>query len=429
MRVRKSGVLPAVSSSAPPLAIDFGASSLKVLQVGGGDQFRVIAASCLETPDEIAGDSAARLRFQIEALPKIIRKGGFTTKRAAFLLPATNMFCKHMRLQLSDGVDAKAMIAATLPSQIGCAYETLVCRHHEIAGVGKSGKTEIICMAASRDLVGRLMAALKVAKLEPVGVHSPFHAVLRAFDSVSRRESDMHEATMYIDLGYAATNIMVANGRDLVFARTVDIGGMHLDTTITSQVNADLEQARQMRWKIPALPNVSSEHNEKSSTVEGGSGLAMLQAAIARESSGELVSGKAAPATSAVAEETNRREGGRMPGLSDQIAPAVSAPQFPPGVDLSESLEILTDEVAMCMRYHKALFPNIPIDRGVLLGGESKQVWMCQALARGLRLSLQVGDPLSGLDRADAKLKGVDLGKAQPGWVPVLGACLSPTDL
>ncbi len=427
MRVKKVTSLPSVSAGPPPIAIDFGANSLKILQISAGDNPRVIAASCLDTPDEIAGDPAARLRFQIGALPKMIRKGGFSTKRAVFVLPANNMFCKHMRLQLGEGVDAESMIAATLPSQIGCAYETLVCRHHEIPGSNKSGKTEIICMAASRDLVGRLMAALKNAKLEPVGVHSPFHTVLRAFDQIKRRESDASLSTMYIDIGYDGTNVMIANGKDLVFARTVDLGGRHLDEAICSQLGVPVEDARQMRWAIPAMPNVDSAPSPVESG--GGSGLAMLQAAIAKENPDDGPVLEPTRPGAAVAEEEDRREGAPVPGLSSQIAPASTAPQYPEGVDLSESLEILSDEVAMCMRYHKALFPNIPIERAVLVGGESRQVWLCQALARGLRLSLQVGDPLSSLDRADAKLRGVDLGKAQPGWVPALGACLSPTDL
>lgn len=425
MRVKRIGSLPAVNNAPPPIAIDFGARSLKILQVSGGENPKVVAAAQLDTPEEILASPAARLRFQIEALPKLVRKGKFTARRAVCVLPASNMFCKHMRLQLGEGVDAEAMVAATLPAQIGCPYETLVCRHHEVVGAGGGGKSEIICMAASRDLVGRLMAAMKAAKLEPVGVHSPFQALLRAFDATSRREADGQVSTLYLDLGYAATNVLIADGTSLSFARTVDLGGLHLDTAIATQKHIGLDEASQLRWKIPASPTVQADQPAE----RDGSGLAMLEAAIARDRGGATTIAKPQPAPLAVADEQDRRVGENTPGMSAHIAPASRGPQFPEGVSLAEPIEILVDEIAMCVRYHKAMFPNRRVEKAVLLGGEARQVWLCQALARGLRLSMQVGDPLARLDRAAAAVRGLDLGKAQPGWAAVLGACLSPTDL
>lgn len=428
MGVKRSGKVPTAGNVQPPIGIDFGARCLKILQVSGGDASRVIAAAQLDTPEEIVSDPAARLRFQIDALPKLVRKGKFSARRAVFVLPATNMFCKHMKLQMGEGIDAESMIAATLPMQIGCAFETLVCRHHEVQGTGAGGKAEVICMAASRELVGRLMAAVKAARLEPVGVHSPFHSVLRAFDPLRRRDEDSNATTLYLDLGYAATNVLIANGDNLAFARTVDLGGLHLDKAIAAQLKVGLDEASQVRWRIPATSVAAAEPVEAATEVEG-SGLAMLEAAMAREQGGPTTVAKRTKADAAVAEAEDRRVGARAPGLSATIAPASHGPKFPEGVNLREPIEILVDEIAMCVRYHKAMFPSRPVASAVLLGGEARQVWMCQALARGLRLSMQVGDPLSRLDRANADVRGLDLGKAQPGWASVLGACLSPTDL
>ncbi len=425
MRVKKISNLPSVKVLQPPLAIDFGTQCLKILQVSGGENPRIIAATQLDTPDEIVTDSAARLRFQLAALPKLIRKGKFSVKRAVCVLPATNMFCKHMRLQLSEGIDAHSMVAATLPAQIGCSCDTLICREHEVIGAGGGGKTEIICMAVSRDLVGRFMAAMKSAHLEPVGMHSPFHAVVRAFDSVKRRTEDGQTPVLYLDLGYASTDVVIAHGQRIVFARTVDLGGLHLDEAIVSQGRASLEEARHLRWKIPASEMKSCESSAPS---ESG-GLAMLQAAIAREEGECSVSTETAKKSAPVATAEERRVGEQAPGMSRPIGAPTGGPVFPEGVDLSEQLEILQDEIAMCLRYHKSMFPNQPVDHAVLMGGEARQVWLCQALARGLRMSMHVGDPLSRLDRANAVCRGVDLGKAQPGWAGALGACLSPTDL
>lgn len=431
MRYKGLRSLPAVGAA--PVAIDFGASGLKLLQISSGEAPRLVAAAFVPTPDELVGDPSGRLRYQIEQLPKAVKKAGFTTRRAVCLLPASQMFCKHMQIQLSEGVGVESMLPALLPAQVGCEYEALVCRSVEVPGAGRGGKAEVICMAVSRDMVGRLMQAIKNAKLEPVGVHGPFQSVLRAFDEVNRREEDVNRTTLYLDLGYAATNVMIAHGRSLVFARTVDLGGLHMDERIMEQARVPLGEARSLRRQIV----FERAQSASSSSSEQGDGLALLHAAIAR--SQKSVGAEAGAAkdehpeaadTGVAADEFERRDSGDAPGMSAEVQPATTALRYPDRVDLTEPLEILTDEVSMSIRYHKSMFGGRNIDRAVLVGGEARQAWLCQHLARVLRVPVQVGDPLSRVSRGGGEpISGVELGKAQPGWAAALGMCLSPTDL
>lgn len=425
MRYRGLRNLPSVGSL--PIAVDFGASALKVLQVSSGESPKLVAASMVPTPDELVEDPAGRLRFQIEQLPKVIRKGGFTTRRAVCLIPASQMFCKHMQIQLSEGVDVSSMLEALLPAQIGCDFESLVCRSVEVPGGGRGGKTEVICMAASRDLVGRLMQALKAARLEPVGVHAPFQVVLRWFDGMMRREEDASRTTLYLDLGYASTNVIIAHGTQMVFARTIDLGGLHMDQAIAQQARVGLSQARVLRWKI-ALESAPS-----ATTAGEGDGLALLHAAMAKskkasaDGDADWVEEEQAQPAVAVAED--RRVGSSHPG-SEDFQPASGALQYPEGVNLDEPLEILADEICMSLRYHKSMFAGRAIDQVVLVGGEARQAWLCRHIARAIRMPVRVADPMAKVSRiGDEPVNGVDFTKAQPGWTTALGMCLSPTDL
>lgn len=421
MRYKGLRSLPAVGAA--PIAIDFGAGGLKALQISGNESRKLVAASFVPTPDDLVEDASARLRFQIEQLPKVIKKGGFTTKRAVCLIPASQMFCKHMQIQLSEGVGVDSMLKALLPAQVGCEIESLVCRSVEVPGGGRGGKSEVICMAASRDLVGRLMAALKSAHLEPVGVHGPFQSVLRAFDDVNRRDEDVGKTTLYLDLGYASTNVMIAHGANLVFARTVDLGGLHMDAAIMKQAHVGMTEARALRRQIVLERAGSSEPGS-----EGGDGLALLHAAIARSKKAEGAEEKAAEETAVAVDD--RRGAGGTPGMSAEVQPATTALRYPQGVDLAEPLEILTDEICMSLRYHKSMFGGRHVDRAVLVGGEARQAWLCQHLARAIRVPVQVGDPISRLSKTGSEpIAGVEFGKAQPGWTAALGMCQSPTDL
>jgi Tfp pilus assembly PilM family ATPase len=98
--------------------------------------------------------------------------------------------------------------------------------------------------------------------------------------------------------------------------------------------------------------------------------------------------------------------------------------------DLHEPLETLTDEIATCLRYYESACPEKRVERTVFLGGESRQVALCQHVARAIRLPAQLADPLARVARSgEEPCAGADLSGNQPGWALALGLCLSPTDL
>jgi type IV pilus assembly protein PilM len=379
----------------PPVAVDFGTGALKVLQISQGDRPSLVAAASLETPEDLLNDAAKRLSFQLDALPDLIKAGQFKGKRAACALPAGQTFCKHMQFQQEPGIPLATLIKTAVPAQLKCDPGAVVLKHVEVGPVARTNKTEVICMAAAREMVERFMAALKAARLEPVGMHSEFTAMLRAFDSITRRDQDAALTTLYLDVGAGCTKVAIAHGRSLVFARTIEVGGRHLDAAICKSLKCSAGQARKQRLSMTTF-----EAARTAAPVEGLTGrLAFIAAPPA--------------GATAVAE--------RPAGQPDTAAEAAA---------LSEPLEILTDEISMCLRYHEAIFPDQRVGRAIFIGGESRQRGLCQHIARTLRLPAQVADPLAQLTRSGGEpTLHVDLGEPQPGWAVALGLCLCPTDL
>ena len=66
-----------VNQFGPPIAIDFGTASLKVLQIANADTPSLIAAACVPTPEELLNDPSKRMVFRLDALPKIFKSVGF----------------------------------------------------------------------------------------------------------------------------------------------------------------------------------------------------------------------------------------------------------------------------------------------------------------------------------------------------------------
>jgi type IV pilus assembly protein PilM len=382
-----------------PIAVEFGTGALKVLQVDGAEPPTLIAAAKLDIPPEIIHDAKKRWEFQLAALGKLVKKGGFKGKRAVCAIPAWRTSVKHLQFPRTEGVPIASLVEAAIPSQLGVDPTSLVYRFIEVNSDRPAGKVDVILISVQREVVDQLMMALVDAKLEPVGMHSEFLCSLRAFDHLHRREGDLLLNTLYIDIGATNTKVMIAHGRDLVFARLISVGGHNLDEAIAQQAAVTQSQARRMRYDLDSIVATTT----------------------------------VAPRThesSAAAPENDRRKIDTPDGFSGDVLAQPQVPVGPTDVDLAEPLEILTDEIRLCLRYHASQFPSRKVERVVFVGGEAKHRGLTQYLARALRLPAQVADPLARVARTGKEpVAGLDMKQAQPGWAVALGLCLAPTDL
>ncbi|MFT5424469.1 MAG: type IV pilus assembly protein PilM [Phycisphaerales bacterium] len=379
-KLGKLGSVKSLRGSPPPVAIDFGVHALKAIQLSGTENPSLIAVAQLDTPEGLLEDPAGRLRFQIETLPKLIRSGGFNSQRAVFSIPAAQMFCKHLQVQRIEGVKLGDMVSATLAQQMECDPKALLVRHAAVRDVSP-GKTEIVCFASARRLVEQLMGAVKAAKLNPVGVHTEIHAVLES--TPSNVKDDDAPVLAHIDLGHGTTKVVIARGKQILFARVVPFGGIRLDQAVARQTQLSIEKAHERR--------------------------------VALTSYSKAPANQPVPATA---------------GESFSATGTKYVAQTETTFDLSEPLEIFADELRMCMRYHRSLSPTEAIERIVFTGGESKHEALCAHLAESLRMPAQVADPMARIGRSGKEpVSGLTLSESQPGWSVAVGLALSPTDL
>ncbi|MCW5765644.1 MAG: pilus assembly protein PilM [Phycisphaeraceae bacterium] len=434
-RLRSIGLL---SNAGLPIAVDFGAASLKVLQAHAGDPPTLVAAAELPTPEALAGDPAKRLAWQFEQLPQVMKSGGFKGKRVVCAIPASHTFCKHVQLATGDGADLADLTASAVAGQLACLPDSLLCRPVVVQGASTAtaSKAEVIALTAARAFVGRLMDAVRACRLEPVGMHPECVALLRAFDHITRRAEDAGLVSLYLDMGYGTTTVAVAHGTDLVFAKHISIGGRLLDQTVSKQAFCGLGEARAMRLRMTALTRASSP-----AAANVPAGMAALEAAIRKaqaaqgrpmQAAGAQGAAEAAEPAGGVATATeDRRATSAAPkGCSMVPAPSPADAEIDPRVDLREPLETLTDEISMCLRYYDGLFPGRRVSRAIFVGGEARHTALCQHVAKALRLPAHVADPLARLARGGGEpLLNVALNQPQPGWAVAMGLCLSPTDL
>lgn len=418
------------STQYSPIAFDFGNSSVKILQIGTGDHPSLIAAAQLDIPEEEQQNPEKLPAFFNRELPKLLQQCKFKGKRAVCAVPSGQTFIQHMQLTPMEGMSHDDLVMGQLQTQMGCTPDSVVVRSVNVTNVHRGGqaKTEMICFAIARDTVMRYVDTLRRCRLEAVGAHTEILSMVRAFDHLNRRESDSQITSLYVDLGRSGMRVAISHGREIVFARHIQVGGKHLDERIAATLHCDVTSARAHRLCVQTIDEVTSPGPAKAAPTEG---MAVLNAALseAEADTDARAKAEADDSTKATASVPDRRVGMVPPELNNAVDPS-DAPKAIVNVDLSELLDTITDELSMCLRYHQGLFPERKIDRAIFLGGETRQMWLCQHIVKVLRLPGQMGDPLARLERAkDTQTPGLELGVPQPGWAVACGLCLTPTDL
>jgi Tfp pilus assembly PilM family ATPase len=406
------------SGQASPIAIDFGSSSAKMLQISStGGQPALVAAAEITLPEHARGDADKTAAFWSDAIPKALKAGSFRGKRAVIAIHSSQTLISHLQLAETDGLSRDSAIKAHLQANMNVLPQNVVVRSVEVCPVHRNGqaRTEIICFAIAKDTVMRTIELLKRSKLEVVGVHTEMLAMLRAFDHITRRAEDVNITTLYADMGWSGTRVAIAHGKQLVFARYINIGGKHFDQMIASSLKCDMGEAQRKRLGLPGEFLVS-EHSHAN---------AMM--AVAAEAATRA---NAVRTNMAAAVMDDRRGSGKVPPvLRHGIRPA-DAPRNVSTADITELLDTITDELQMCLRYHQGLFRGRTIDRAIFVGGESRQAWLCQHVVKALRVQAQMADPLARFDPTNVhEPPGLTLGRPQPGWAVVSGLSDAPTEL
>lgn len=381
-----------------PIAIDFGADSLKLLQVIPGDPPQMVAAASATVPAQARTDPEARYAFLAQALRDLLKSQPFKGRRAICSLPAFQALVQNLEVT-GEAAELDTHVQLQLQQRWNIDPRRMVVRHFHVGQVVRDGTPlqEVICLAASRDIVMRYVELANRCRLDLVGMHSEPWAIVRAFEPIYRDPADAQRTICFIDLGAATSKVVITHGSQIVFAKAIHAAG---DAAGGSAAPADASDDKPAVVQEPtvitgvALRAQGAAQARSAAAADAATGLAILDAQVQAD------------------------------------APADPTPPKP-AAEIDEMIECLVDELQLCLRYHQSVYPGRPVERLVFLGGGARDVQTCQTIARAARIAAQLGDPLARVTRIAMPKPptGVDLNQPQPGWAVPLGLCLSEANL
>jgi len=345
---------------------------------------------------------------------ELLVEGKFRGRQAILGLPAAAMFIQHLRMPKLDGEAMKKALPWELRGKLPIDPSHAQLRH-VIAGEiyeGQESKSEVIVIAAAREMVHSFLAAAARAKLDVIGMNVEPKAIVDCFSQLYRRKSDEGVVNCYVDIGCAASRAVIAKGSEIYFARTIPVGGDHFSRATANALKIKLDDAKLLRAQIAAaLATVVTDEAKKEPAA-------------------------AIPAPTPPDQSIENSFALLPPGIDrDRRAPEPVPAPLPAESELArkakqvesacrESLSRLIEELELCRRYYETTFPDKPIQRLIFIGGEARQKTLCQHIARTMGLAAQIGDPLARI-KSD-EIECLDRKLQHPNWSVAIGLSMGP---
>ncbi|MDA1026923.1 MAG: hypothetical protein O3A19_10920 [Planctomycetota bacterium] len=396
------------SKTVSPVVADFGASSVKLLQLTDEETPSIVAAAKIEIPDEARGNVDRRFAFLAEELPAALRKGGFEGKRAICSPASSHFIVQQTRIDESSPLSVDDQVSAEVAGRMNCLPKAVVARSFPTPGSDR----DRVVLAIARDDVMRHVDLFKRCRIDLVGVHPDQIPMLHSFNHLHRRSEDRSISTMYVDAGWGAVKVAVARGTDLVFARIIQIGGRQFDEISAAAWGCTNAAARIRRIQEEEAQASPKPMQSTETTDHGQLGSVMLRVGMSKAGA-ESENPRSRTESGMILAEDRR--------IAEESTSLAAVSTACPQPDFIEVHETVADELSMCARYAQASLGS-PIDRIVMLGGESHSRRFAGHLARRMGIKTSVGDPIRRLFAGNADCIGpLDPSREHPEWVVACG--------
>ena len=382
-----------------PIGIDLGGSSLKLVQLTcENNSLALVAAAQAIVPHELTCAPAELQEWYIENIKRLLSSKPFKGRKVVTCLPAREMLIQHLRMAKMDDEQLAKAVPWEAQSKIPFDVNHAMLRHVVAGEVydGSESKLEVVLMAASRAVVKQHLNLIKRTKIEIDSISVEPYALINCFAHLLKdNENNQNTATMFIDLGYNVTKVVVCQASKLVFARTIGIGAEQIRQAISKRMGVSYDESVQLYYNLKF-------DNSKLKMADAALSSAQLETRKVNAAEGEAVT-----AVINQNEHDNQEE--------TDAESCVSA-----------TLQRLCEEIRGCIRYHDLIFNASPVGRVIFLGGQAKNTLLCQRLAQSLGLAAQLGDPLARInqDTLIGRHSDLEKDKRHCEWAIAFGSSL-----
>jgi len=270
-------------------------------------------AACIDLPEDCSPEKD--FKVFLAALHDAINQAklgrNFKGKDAVVCVHQRDLFLHSIRVGKQESKSLATVVQQEAAERVPYSMLDAEIRHiesHEIRH-GEQTLREVIILACFRPRLESILDTCIACGLSPLSVDVEPAAILRAYTSQHRRESDNEDRVLYLHVGYSNSSVVIAEGQNVLFIKTIETGGMHFNHAVARSLDMKLSDASNLR-----------KHN------------------------------------------SDRRRSQQTPEVERSVLNA-----------MRDELEKLQHELSMCIRYHSVTFRGKPLVRIIVSGGEANE--------------------------------------------------------
>ncbi len=359
-----------------PIGIDLGTRCVRMLQLARHrGQVAAIACKQVALPPG-PHNPAEQERLQAQAVTELLRQGDFVGRDVVTALGWDDLQARNLRLPVMPGEEVGEVVRFESAERFGLDPGAAEVRFL-VAGDVRQGteiRQEVIVLVADRSKVEARINMLAKMGLRPVAVDAGPCAIFRGFERFLRRDQDTNEVNAFVDLGYSGTRVVISRGEDLIFFKTIPVGGRRFDELVSDQLDFRLDEAAEIRVRL---------HRQHVAAMTGQT------ATLGPDET--------------VGENVQR-------AVLDALRPA---------------LEQLSKEIGLCLRYCSVTFRGLRSEAVTVVGGEACNNDILRLLADQVNVPFRIGQPMRNIG-CELSHNGADRRTGQPDWATAVGLALKP---
>lgn len=340
-----------------PIGLDIGHDSIKMIQLtASGGRIGVLAADKVKIDSGLNNDTEQRRDFVVSAVEQMLDKGGFRGKGVVSCLANDELKITSLRLPQTDDDKTQMALEKEVSQRFGLDPDKDTIKYMLAGNVKQADevKNELILFATDSDTIKNHIGLLEQVQLRPVAIDTIPCALFRSFNRSLRRQEDMENTVVFMDVGSHFTTVVFGRGEQICFIKQIPIGGEKFNLEIASKLGVTVEEAEILRRKLRKERAVSSTAG-----------------------SGELQN-----------EQANFDDGQWLDASMRQVV-----------VDALTSVsEELAKEISLCFRYYTVTFRGKRVERAVFAGGQAYENILLNVLKRQLTVDIELAQPLRGFD-------------------------------
>lgn len=257
-------------TSPHPIGLHLGPRLVRLVQLGArAGSHGIQAMAEAELPADNGSSPEARDRETASIIRRVVGDHGFRGRQVVSCVGAQELFVQNVRLPQLSPEEITSALKWEAAERLPYPVEDAELRHIFAGPLRQDGnvKQEVILLACQRSIVERQVKILELAGLSPLAIDLEPCAILRAM-LPANLASGVGSRLAFLNFGEAATTVVIADGDQMLFLKSIDGGGEHFDRAVAKQLDLPLKEAARMRGTVTAAETLDPANDVHRSVID-----------------------------------------------------------------------------------------------------------------------------------------------------------------